>query len=211
MKYVSILAGLLMILAGAAFGEPIDPDPNGIGIFFDEGGEVWCADALVGNQLTAYLCLTRAEDEFGNPDETGFTAWEGRIEASAPNVLVGYSLRGDATNSASEPEFVVAMGTPLPYQISTVLLEMTVEVTWEWAIGLRVWPSSNPRGPSNLPAFETAGNPGVFRNLQYTLGWDLPTEVPNWCAGINDDTCLGGPQVATEVQTWGTVKALYRD
>ena len=77
MKSILILVGLLMILAGAAYGEPIDPDPNGIGIFFDEGGEVWCANAAVGGQMTAYLCLTRASDQ------TGFTQWEGRIEASA--------------------------------------------------------------------------------------------------------------------------------
>ena len=205
MKFATIMACALLTLAGAALGDPIDPDPNGIGIFFDEGGEVWCADALEGSQLTAYLCLTRATDQ------SGFTAWEGRIEASAPNVLVDFTLRGDATNSASDPEFVVSLGTPLPYQISTVLLEMTVEATWEWAIGLRVWPASSPRGAANLPAYETTGNPGVFTVLQYTLGWDLDTEVPNWCAGINDDTCLGGPQVATEAQTWGTVKALYRD
>jgi len=31
-----------------------------------------------------------------------------------------------------------------------------------------------------------------------------------WCVSINDDTCLGGPEVPIEEQTWGTVKALYR-
>jgi len=46
--------------------------------------------------------------------------------------------------------------------------------------------------------------------LQYPLNWDPVTEVPNWCAAINDDTCLGGPEVPIEEQTRGTVKALYR-
>lgn len=205
MKFASILACVLLTLSGAALGDPVDPDPNGIGVFFDEGGEVLCVDTAVGNQLTAYLCLTRAADQ------TGFTAWEGRLEASAPNVLVDFTLRGDATNAATEPEFVVSLGTPLPYQLSTVLLEMTVEASWEWAISLRVWPASSPRGIANLPAYETAGNPGVFTALQYPLGWDEDTEVPNWGAGINNDNCPGGPLVATEGQTWGTLKALYRN
>lgn len=206
MKSSLVILILVMCTGFAALADPVDPDPNGIGTFFDEGAvnESWCATAATGSQLTAYLCLTRATDT------SGFTNWEGRIESSVPGSLVGFSIRGDGTNSAVEPEFVVSYGTPLPYQISTVLLEITVEVVWQWSTGLRVWPASAPSGSVELPAYATVASAGVYQTLGYSFGWDAGTKVPNWCAAINDDTCLSGPSVPTDSATWGGIKALYR-
>ncbi|MEN8006150.1 MAG: hypothetical protein ABFS42_04005 [Candidatus Krumholzibacteriota bacterium] len=197
---------LLMILASAAAAQPVDPDPDGIGIYFHEGAidESWCADAVVGTQVTAYLCLTRATDT------SGFTAWEGRIETSVPGTLVGFTIRGDGTNTAAAPEFVVSYGTPLPYQLSTVLLDITVDVVWEWSIAMRVWPASTPSGPEELPAYTTTALAGTYRTLGYSNGWDPVTKVPKWCASINDDNCLDGPSVPVRDVNWGGVKALYR-
>ncbi len=206
MKSALVVLMLVMATGITALADPVDPDPNGIGIFFDEGAisESWCATAATGSQLTAYLCLTRATDT------SGFTNWEGRIESSVPGTLVGFAIRGDGTNSAVAPEFVVSYGTPLPYQLSTVLLEITVEVVWQWSTGLRVWPASAPSGGVELPAYATTASAGVYEVLQYTFGWNENTKVPNWCAAINDDTCLSGPSVATDSATWGGIKALYR-
>ena len=95
-------------------------------------------------------------------------------------------------------------------QISTVLLEITVEVLWQWPTGLRVWPVSAPSGSVELPAYATTASAGVYQTLGYSFGWDAGTKVPNWCAAINDDTCLSGPSVATDSATWGGIKALYR-
>lgn len=187
-------------------GVPADPDPDGIGIYFDEGAvdDSWCAAALPGTQLTAYLCLTRAVDT------SGFSAWQARIECSVPSALAGFSVRGDGTNSAAAPEFDVTYGTPLPYQISTVLLEITVDVVWEWPIGLRIWPASVPAGADELPAYASAAAPGVFRTLGYSFDWDPVTKIPYWCASVNDDDCLNGPSVGAGDVSWGGIKALYR-
>ena len=206
MKSALVVLIIVMGIGTAASADPVDPDANGIGIFFDEGAiaDSYCAMASVGTQLTAYLCLTRATDT------SGFTNWEGLIESSVPGSLVGFSIRGDGTNSAVEPEFVVSYGTPLPYQISTVLLEITVEVVWQWPTGLRVWPVSAPSGSVELPAYATTASAGVYQTLGYSFGWDAGTKIPNWCAAINDDTCLSGPSVATDSATWGGIKALYR-
>ncbi len=206
MKSALVVLMLVMATGITALADPVDPDPNGIGIFFDEGAinESWCATAATGSQLTAYLCLTRATDT------SGFTNWEGRIESSVPGSLVGFAIRGDGTNSAVAPEFVVSYGTPLPYQLSTVLLEITVEVVWQWPTGLRVWPASEPSASVELPAYATVASAGVYQTLGYSFGWDAVTKVPAWCAAINDDTCLTKPSVPTESDTWGGVKALYR-
>ncbi len=213
MKSVLVVLIVVMGTGIVALADPIDPDPNGIGIFFDEGAidESWCATAATGSQVTAYLCLTRVatgEDEL--PATSGFTNWEGRIESSVSGSLVGFVIRGDGTNSAVEPEFVVSYGTPLPYQLSTVLLEINVEVVWQWPTGLRVWPASEPSGSVELPAYATVASAGVYQTLGYSFGWNAETKVPAWCAAINDDTCLTRPSVPTESDTWGGVKALYR-
>ena len=194
-----------MIMLGmgtAALADPVDPDPNGIGIFFDEGAidESWCATGAVGSQLTAYLCLTRATDT------SGFTNWEGRIESSVPVSLVGFAIRGDGTNSAVEPEFVVSYGTPLPYQLSTVLLEITVDVVWEWSIALRVWPATSPSGGEEVPAYATVSSAGAYETLGYSFGWDPVTKIPAWCASINDSHCLIAPSVPAEGASWGGIK-----
>ena len=65
-------------LAGVAVAQPVDPEPDGIGIYFDEGAVAgsYCAEAPMGSQLTAYLCLTRASQQ------SGFTAWECLLDAT---------------------------------------------------------------------------------------------------------------------------------
>lgn len=203
---VWLIPVLLVFSTVCAYGDPIDPDADGIGIYFDEGAgaDSWCTSGTVGSQVTAYLCLTRAQDN------SGFTNWEGRIESSVGDALAGFNIRGDGTNLATAPEFVVTYGTPLPWQISTVLLDITVDVLWEWSIALRIWPASVPSGGDELPAYATASSGGVYRTLGYSFGWDQGTKVPNWCASINDGGCSTGPSVNADDSSWGAVKALYR-
>jgi hypothetical protein len=206
MKRSLLLSILFMGFGAAALADPIDPDDDGIGIYFDEGAidGSWCATAAIGSQVTAFLCLTRATDT------SGFTDWEGRIESSVPGSLVGFSIRGDGTNLAVAPEFVVNYGTPLPYQLSTVLLEITVDVVWEWPTGLRVWPASSPSGSVELPAYATTASAGAYQTLGYSFSWNEVTKVPNWSASINDADCLQAPSVPAEDASWGGVKVLYR-
>jgi|GEM_PF-3431542 len=205
MKLVTLFM-ILSCVTGAVFGAPVDPDPDGIGIYFSQAadGTSWCTDAAVGSQLKAYVCLTRAVDT------SGFTAWEARVECSVPEAVVGFDLRGGGVNAAVEPEFVVSFGTPLPYGISTVLLDITLDVVWEWSIALRLWPADAPSGPKPLPAYTTTALAGTYRTLGYSLGWDAATMVPSWCAGINDDNCLTGPSVPADNASFGSIKALYR-
>lgn len=200
-----ILALVLVCAGGAAVAQPIDTHPDGIGIFFETGGREYCATALAGTQVTAYLCLTRASDN------SGFLSWEARIEASRPAALAGFAIRGDGVNAATAPEFVVSYGTPLPYALSTVLMEITIDVVWEWSIALRVWPASVPSGAENLPVYTTTAEPAVYKPVQYLWGWDANQE-PLWLASLNDPSCdtVLGPSVPADGASWSAVKALYR-
>lgn len=198
-----VLALVLVCAAGAAVAQPIDPQSDGIGIFFETGGREYCTTAPASTQVTAYLCLTRASDN------SGFLSWEARIEASRPAALAGFAIRGDGINAATAPEFVVSYGTPLPYQQSTVLMDITVDVVWEWSIALRVWPASVPSGAEKLPVYTTTAEPAVYKPLQYLWGWD-GNQDPLWLASINDPGCADGPSVPADGASWSAVKALYR-
>jgi len=197
---------LVCLLAGTAAADPIDPSADGIGIYFDEDARIWCADADVGTQVTAYLCLTNASDT------SNFLGWEATIESSVSGTLTDFQLRGDAESTAPAPEFVVSFNTPLPYTQSTVLMDITIDVIWEYSIALRVKPASSPSGPDNLPAYKTTLEPSTYTSLQYLWGWDVVTEVPNWSAAVNNPDCLtdDGPTVPVRDTTWSAVKALYR-
>lgn len=204
MKAILAMA-LVLVGATAALGQPIDTHPNGIGIFFETGGREFCATATPGTQVPAYLCLTRASDN------SGFLSWEATIESSVTGSLAGFNIRGDGVNTATAPEFVVSYGTPLPYQQSTVLLDLTINVVWEWSIALRVRAASDPSGSENLPVYTTTAEPTVYKPLQYLWGWDAQ-QVPLWLASINDPSCStdDGPSVPADDASWSGVKALYR-
>ncbi len=195
---------LVCLLAGTAVAQPIDTSPNGIGIYFDDTARIWCADAGVGTQVAAYLCLTNASDT------SGFVAWEATLESSVSGTLTDFQLRGEAENTATAPEFVVSFGTPLPYARSTVLLDITIDVIWEYSIALRVKPASSPSGPDNLPAYTTTLEPSTYTSLQYLWGWDPGTEIPLWSAAVNNPDCPDGPTVPARDTTWSAVKARDR-
>lgn len=196
---------LVCLLAGTAVAQPIDESDDGIGIYFDETARIFCTNEGVGTQVTAYLCLTNASDT------SDFMSWEATVESSVSNTLVDFQLRGDATNLSTAPEFVVSFGTPLPYAQSTVLMDITIDVIWEYSIALRVAPAGTPSGPDNLPAYTTTLEPGTYKSLQYLWGWNEVTQVPNWSAAVNNPDCLGdGPTTPAQETSWGAVKALYR-
>ena len=126
---------------------------------------------------------------------------------------MNWHLRGQATNQAVAPEFVVALDEPLPWVSSLVVLDIRLRVDSEAPIALRVRPASNPSVPPDpfgLPAYARAGDPGSFRTLGYSFGWNAETGVPNWCAIINPrGDCNDDPTGAVGV-SWGLIKSLYR-
>jgi hypothetical protein len=204
----TLLLGCLavMALASTAFAQ-IDPDPDGVGIYFDEAAYVYCTDAEVGTQLTAYLCFTRISSS------SGIGRWESKIEVSDPAAILGWALRGQATNSTMAPEFAVQLAEPLPYVSSLVVLEIELQVMNGYPLALRVWPVSDPTvmiGGYGLPGYATGDDPEDFRTLGYSWGWDQTTGTPYWCTVVNPVGSCDDPPTATPTRTWGGIKALYR-
>lgn len=199
----------VLLLAAQAGAQLADPGWDSSGIYFSESATdgTWCTDASPGTTLTAYLCLTKPTDT------SGYVYWEGRLEISGGGQFTGFSLRGDATNAASSPVFEVSYGTPLPYNTSasTVVLELSVLVQWEYTVAMRWWPLDSPSGTDDLPVYRAVDTPdGEYISLGYSNGWDSATGVPNWCASINDLNCLDNPSAPTREISWSEIKTLYR-
>jgi hypothetical protein len=184
----------------------VDPDPNGIGIYFDEGANVYCMQTEVGNQTSAYLCLTRITSE------SGISKWEAKVEVSRPSDVLAWNLMGQGTNTSETPEFNVDLTEPLPWQSSLVVLEMTISIQAVHPLVFRVHPVENPSvpgAPFPLPAYALGDDPSEFRTLGYSWGWDPATGEPNWCAVINPAGDCSDPPTANSSSSWGGIKALY--
>jgi hypothetical protein len=203
----AILCSLVGMLVTPVVAQ-VDPDPNGIGIYFDEGANVYCTQADVGSEMLAYLCLTRITSA------SGISKWEAAVEVSLPNAVLAWNLRGQATNTSENPEFVVGLTEPLLWQSSLVVLEMTLSVLAEDPLVLRVHPTENPSvpgAPFPLPAYALGDDPSVFQTLGYSWGWDPTTGEPNWCAVINPAGDCSDPPTENSSSSWGGIKALYRN
>jgi hypothetical protein len=205
-KIVAFLILAVLPAAGPASAQ-VDPDPNMCGIYFDEEAMVYCTGAAQGGQLTAYFCLTRISAV------SGVAYWEAAIVVSDPSSILAWSPRGAGVNALTPPEFAVTLDTPLPWQSSLVVLEITVEVQTPHPIVFRIAPIGNPSVPPDpfpLPAYAPGSHPGFYRTLGYSFGWNLETGISNWCAVINaHDDCAGDP-TAGAVTSWGRIKGIYR-
>ena len=202
---------ILVLVAALGVAAPvraqIDPDPDSCGIYFDEGATEFCTSQSQGGQQTAYLCLTRTAAA------AGVAFWEAAVEVSDPATVLAWSLRGAGTNALAPPQFAFTPDTPLPWQSSLVVLEVTVEILTPHPLAFRVRPldtPSVPPAPYALPAYEPADDPGNLRTLGYSFGLEAGTGEPHWCAVINShDDCAGDP-TAEAATSWGRVKGLYR-
>jgi len=200
-----VLCLVLFCTASQALAQ-IDPDPNGIGIYFDEEAFIYCMTAPFGVNRTAYLCLTRASDH------SGISAWEAMVEVSQPSAVLSWNLRGQATNTSVPPEFMVQMAEPLPWQSSLVLMEIEINIGTAHPVVFRIHPVSEPTvttTPFPLPAYAGSDDPSDYKTLGYSWGWDPLTGIPNWCAVINPAGDCGDDPTETENTSWGGIKALY--
>jgi len=204
-RYASLVhvVCLLGLLAESPTCAQVDPDPDMIGIYFDEGATSYCIAAPVGETVTAYLCITQATAL------SGISGWEATIEVTEGVVILEWNLRGDAINVLPPPEFVVSLGECLPWAPSIVLLEFAIGVFGLEPIELRVAPAIGPPlppPPCPLPLYEACGGTGDYVMLGYSGGCNPAFCRSNVCAMINGD----GSVLAGGEPSWGQIKAIYR-
>lgn len=194
-----ILAFVSTILVAACASAQVDPQTDGVGIYFDLEAESYCRDTTQQNEMvTAYLLLTRTSAEF-------IGGWILRVEIDGPAVAPVWTLTGGLDIDTSLEGFVVGVGTGWGIPGGDVGHVATCRLTLA--------------GPQDQVTFAITGN------LEYP-DWiidDMPVYASNMDAGdirllhVSNGT-LGEPCaringcgiVSADASTFSTLKQLYR-
>jgi hypothetical protein len=196
MKKGMLLLGLGVLLASPAMAQ-IDPDVDGIGIYFDPCACEYCVTRDVGETF-GYLLITHPSSS------TGVGGWECEISWDGPVVPLQYMLQGQAINVETPPAFAVGLAEPLsnPYMWPAVVV---------CTIRMMVMDTSEPINfyidgiffhslPEKVPAYLDGGDYSTILELrQSTGGPDIPV------ATINGDCAVDG-----EETSWSEIKSMFR-
>jgi hypothetical protein len=184
-----------MAFAGNALAQ-VDPDPDGIGMYFDMGGTQYCADGVGGGQVLLYLVITRASQA------SGVSGWEAHVDYTVPDGCFeqGWTLLGDGPlNVSAAPDFIVGLATPFPGADAIAIAEYGVLVFCADCIEFVVRAADNPSLPG-VPLYAAGDDPGLFIPLQNSAGE----------GGATGQINCGCSTVPNEDATWGSLKTLYR-
>jgi len=111
MRKLMIMLGCILF-AGNVMAT-VDPDPDGIGVYFDMDGDVYCTTtAAPFANVVAYLLATNITAT------SGISGWEARVwTAGAAPVAPAWTLAAGLDVDDSPDGFQVGIGTvaPLPY------------------------------------------------------------------------------------------------
>jgi hypothetical protein len=199
MKKIVIAVVLAVLVSGNAFAQ-LDPDDDGIGVYFDPCACVNCIELEVGT-ATGYVVITHPTSIMG------VGGWEAKIWNTGPG-LATYELLGNAINAATrEYEFVVGLGTPAinPYTYPAVVVAIVHLAILDTGTPIEFFIDHvyfNSIEDVFQPAYVDGGDLTVLKALQQIQGSaDLPVAI------INGD-CSG--TVDTENETFDSLKALFR-
>ncbi|MHB8079971.1 MAG: hypothetical protein ACYDIE_12035 [Candidatus Krumholzibacteriia bacterium] len=199
MKKLLVLA--LVLVAANAFAQT-DPDPNGIGFYWDEGGvSNYLASAAPYSSLNIYLLATRLTES------SGLSGWEAEVAITpAPSFPPTYTVNNAGLNVLTAPNFQVGMANALPYAPAMKLLTITLlnfGTPFSFAVG-PCTPTSFPN--TNSPGYAAGNDPGVLVPL--TASCDVPLAGRPYFYTVA--TFMQTPPVATEPGSWSSVKNLYQ-
>jgi len=199
MKMIVLASSLIFVMAigGMALAQ-LDPDDDGIGIYFDPCACVNCVPMEPGPQQ-GYIVITHPTAQ-----RAGVGGWEARIWLTGPAIVTNTTFQGNSLNFLSPPEYLVGIQIPLynPFMYPAVvvatfdfqLLDDTEPVNW--------WIDSIYRHslPDPVPAYLDGDDYNII----------IPLQQPTGGPGIPVATINGDCAVPSEAVTWGEVKSLYR-
>jgi hypothetical protein len=185
-----------MIAAGAQ--AQIDPDPDGIGIYFDEGATEHCLFTSVPYQpVTAYLCVTNLSEPLG------LDGWEATVIVEGEGLLTPvWTVLHNGTNFLVPPAFAVGYSyDDCPQGPVIVLIRIDAVVADpSLPVSFRIDAAPTPSIPGHDPVWEPCTGWWFLFPLHQSSGSHL---LP--VATVNLPDCA----VPNAVSTWGAVKALY--
>ncbi|MBC8424959.1 hypothetical protein H8E07_12615 [bacterium] len=210
-----LVALAVVLICGPVAAQWIDPDPDGMSLYFDEEATIWCGSVDdwvpaigAGPSFSVYLIVT-------NPS-TGFPsirAWEARVEITTNSFIPyeGLTLTPGAIDTDPDPDnYVVGCGglyDGILIHDDTVVLAIA-ELQWLGFEGtatgtFELCGVEGSLSFSDGPGYAVA--PGYLYPCQSFFGTD------NWgvCAYLNPGAHECEPIIASENMTWGMVKSLY--
>jgi len=203
MRIFTLICGLLILLAASTATAQVDPDPDLIGMYFDTEGNHVCMD-FIGGPVTVYLTITSPTVA------AGVSGWECHVDYTIPEDYyeMEWDLMGDAINVSTPPDFVVGLGSPLPYQSAIVLATHGILV---FGPACMVWDvrAADVATIPGMPAYAAGDDPGNIIPLT-PLCENYPEAALNCPEFCNEYFELCTFVVNEESVTWGELKSLYK-
>jgi hypothetical protein len=185
---------LLVLMAPLATMAQIDPDPDGVGFYADEGATINHLDVLPGVQVDVYLVLTRPSTPMHY-----VCGWSCRVGKSSNVNVISSLIRWGGTNFSSWPDFDVGIYDCVYSGAShVVLLSLHVSLTDDQPGYLYV--GETPLDPlrDGLPCYADPYWPPLYALYPSSGSVDAPVFTFN-----------GSGPVPDAGRTWGALKALF--
>ena len=203
-KFFALVLVAAMALATTVIAQPIDTDPDQMGIYFDTEATVFCdPDMAPGGQISIYLMLT-------NPTGPQISAWEAKVvwDQMGGGFYGSWTLANGGLNvgDITDPmNLLFAVGTGAQPIITT---PATILAQWD---GYYAFGSGSTFYVQHYPGTQSFPNeqlPGYAVD-EYTL---IPCGISSGdenvpCAAFGAGQCA---PIANDQMSWTNVKDLYR-
>jgi hypothetical protein len=197
MKKFALVLLATMLVASSAFAQ-LDPDDDGIGVYFDPCACVNCLTLDAGS-YPAYLVITHPTSP------VGVYGWEAKLTVEGPAYIVDMAFEGLAINVATRPdEYIVGLAEPIynPYSFPAIVCAiMDVLITDSAApVNFYIDGVYFHSLPTRVPAYLDGADLESIKELRQSTGG------PTFPVATINGECA----VAVESESWDGVKALYR-
>lgn len=196
-----LVLGLTLLMAGSAMAQ-VDPDPDGIGLFFDGAYTNRCGSAASG-MLPLYLVASNLSN-----GANGLAGWEAQVSFDGAGVMfLNALLAGQGPiNLYTAPEFQVGLGLPMEAAPNLLLATINYFVMAPTPAYFRIHPIAHAQSIPGECIYADGIDVGDLRPFQHPQGvgpqgaWTLPAAILNAPCDV----------VAVEDDTWGGVKGMFK-
>ncbi|MHB8077706.1 MAG: hypothetical protein ACYDIE_00440 [Candidatus Krumholzibacteriia bacterium] len=197
MKTLLVL-GLLLVATNAAAQS--DPQTNGIGFYWDEGGVSNClVSAAPYTLMNAYLLATRISQA------AGISGWEAEVAIiPPPSYPPIYTLNNGGENALTAPIFQVGLATALPYAPAIKLLTVGI-LNFGTPLSLAVGPCTPSSFGGLCPGYADGADPGLLIGLTPSTSIPVPGRPGFYVVAF-----FMYSVDPAERDSWSCVKSLYR-
>jgi hypothetical protein len=198
MKKTALVLVAVLLMAANGFAQ-LDPDDDGIGVYFDPCACVNCITMDTGSQ-TAFLVITHPTSP------AGVAGWEAKMWLEGPGLIgnVDIELGTQAINVGTPPEYKVGTVDPQinPYTFPAIVVGVIDFIIFDTAAPVQFFIDGIRFHTyfEQVPAYLDGADITLVKKLQQSTGGP---QFP--VATINGDCA-----VSTETESWGGVKALFR-